>query len=146
MPIPPHPFRVRRLNEEGEMKYQVELRRSFSQWGTATIEAENDGHAAVVACTLQAGSVPVWKTPDEFLEIVSIAPCERGIVDGNDAAGCNSESLSPDIREAMQAVVDFLYEDQGEDYQTRARSEQVGHVFESVLILQRWLQAPLRWR
>ncbi len=128
------------------MKYQVELRRSFSQRGRTTIEAVNDGHASVVACKLQAADVTVWKSADEFLEIVSVAPCERSKGGGNDAEGCSSDHLSPQIREALQAVVDFLYEDQAEHYDTLSNQERVGHIFKSVLVLARWIWAPVRLR
>lgn len=125
------------------MKYEIELRRAFSQWGRATIEASNLGHAHVVACTLKASDIKTWKPPEDFLDIVSVTAC-----DGE--GGCGDQEspyrLPPTIREALRAVIDYLYEDEAEDYQTLTKSEQVGHIFEYVLTLNRWLQGPERDR
>lgn len=125
------------------MKYQIELRRAFSQWGRATIEAENTGHAHAVACALKASDIETWKSPEDFLDIVSVTEC-----DGE--GGCGDEDspyrLPPPIREALRAVIDYLYDEEAQDYQTLTRMEQAGHIFESVLTLNRWLQGPERLR
>ncbi|MCC7316619.1 MAG: hypothetical protein IT419_17650 [Planctomycetes bacterium] len=125
------------------MKYEIELRRSFSQWGRTAIEAVNDGHAHAVACGLKASDIAVWKTPDEFLDIVSVTEC-----DGEGRCGDQDSPyrLPPTIREALGAVIEYLYDDEAEDYQTLTKSDQEGHIFESVSTLNRWLRGPERDR
>lgn len=125
------------------MKYQVELRRSYSQWARTTIEAVNDGHAAAVAYGLQASDIATWKSPDEFLDVVSLTKCDG---EGRCAEEDSPYRLPPPIREALRAVIDYLYDDEAEDYQTLTKSEQDGHIFGYVLTLNRWLRAPERDR
>lgn len=128
------------------MKYQVELRRSFSLWGRTTIDAANDGHASVVAHTLQAADIAVWKTADDFLDIVSVTPTERNSPYETEAARWNSDRVPPEIREALERVLDYLYEDEAEHYDALTNQERVGHIFEAVLTLARWIWAPVRQR
>ncbi len=128
------------------MKYQVELRRSFSLWGRTTIDAANDGHASVLAHTLQAADIAVWKTADDFLDIVSVTPTERNSHHETDAAGCNSDQVPPEIRGALERVIDYLYEDEAEHYDALTNQERVGHIFEAVLTIARWHWAPVRQR
>lgn len=125
------------------MKYQIELRRAFSQWGRTTIEAKNKGHAHAVACTLGASDVETWKSPEDFLDIVSVTECDG---EGRCADEDSPYRLPPLIREALRAVIDYLYNDEAEDYQTLTRMEQAGHIFEHVLTLSRWLRGPERER
>lgn len=125
------------------MRYQIELRRAFSQWGRTTIEAENKGHAHAFACTLKSSDVETWNSPEDFLDIVSVTEC-----DGE--GGCGDEAspyrLPPVIREALRAVIDYLYDDEAEDFQTLTKCEQHGHIFGHVLTLNRWLRGPERDR
>lgn len=125
------------------MKYEVELRRAFSQWGRTTIEANNKGHAHAVACTLKASDIETWSPPEDFLDIVSVTESDG---EGRCGEEDSPYRLPPPIREALRAVIDYLYDDEAEDYQTLTKSEQSGHIFESVSTLNRWLRGPERDR
>ncbi|OWY65371.1 hypothetical protein B7486_42300 [cyanobacterium TDX16] len=109
----------------------------------ATIEAENTGHAHAIACTLKASDIETWRSPEDFLDIVSVTEC-----DGE--GGCGGEAspyrLPPVIRVALRVVIDYLYDDEAQDYQTLTRMEQAGHIFEYVLTLSRWLRGSERDR
>lgn len=129
------------------MKYEIKLRRSFSQWGRTTIEAVNDGQAHALACGLTASDIAVWKTPDEFLEVVSVRLGEQPKPGGGGAsAGITSDDLPTEIREGLHVVLDYFYDDYAEDYETLTKAEREGHIFEFILRLSRWLHEPARQR
>jgi hypothetical protein len=48
-------------------------------------------------------------------------------------------ALEDHVETAIQYLIDYLYEDEAEDYQTLEGQVQCGHIFESVLKVQRWL-------
>jgi hypothetical protein len=73
------------------------------------------------------------KLPPEVRESISWDKVARRI-------GITWEELDmPDFEAELQRVIDYLYEDEAIDYQDLPRSEQAGHIFESILAVQRWL-------
>lgn len=123
------------------MKYEVEVRRAFSQWGRTSIEAVNKGQACALAHRLSSRDITAWKSPDDYLDIVAVTPSreEETADDADEHEAVSPFGLPPRIREALQELVDHYYDEEAESY---ASSEHQGHIFERILTLSRWLHSP----
>lgn len=52
---------------------------------------------------------------------------------------CEAQCFGAIQREALQAVIDFFYDDEAEDYQSRQEDERAGHIFADLSALASWL-------
>lgn len=48
--------------------------------------------------------------------------------------------VPPTVTDAIRRIVDYLYEEEAADYQTMERHLQREHIFESVLMVEGWLE------
>lgn len=49
------------------------------------------------------------------------------------------ELVEPRFEDDLQRVIDYLYEDEATDYDFGEKSNQQGHIFESISAVQKWL-------
>lgn len=119
------------------MKYQVLLQRALYHFGTTVINAESDDHAMAVAHAVDGTQVKGWELTDDKLSVVSVTRFEE--VDSDACQTAEGVKLPLEVRQALRRMVDYLYEDESEDYQTLTQTEQRGHIFEYVLCIARWL-------
>lgn len=119
------------------MKYQVLLQRALYHFATTVINAESDDHAAAMAHAVDGTQVKGWELTDDKLSVVSVAPFEE--VDSEACQTPEGARVPVDVRQALRRMVDYLYDDEAEDYQTLTRAEQREHIFEAVLCIARWL-------
>jgi len=58
---------------------------------------------------------------------------KRGPID------CEVQRFGDAQREALQAVIDFFYDDEARDYRSRQPLERAGHIFADLSVLASWL-------
>lgn len=52
----------------------------------------------------------------------------------------NTRRRLPDqVAEAMKAVLDYLWQEEAQDYLARGQEEQEGHIFLEMLLIRQWL-------
>lgn len=119
------------------MKYQVLLQRALYHFATTLINAESDDHATAVAHAIDGTEVKGWELTDDKLSVVSVTQFEE--VDSEACQTPEGVRIPLEVRHALRRMVDYLHDDEAEDYQTLTQTEQREHIFEAVLCIARWL-------
>ena len=122
------------------MRFNVRLHRTQYKIGSTSIEAESQAEAEDAAQNFEAKDIAEWELADDDLIVVSVTPSLEPLFEGDRASDATEAARPPsEVREALRRVVDYLYDDEAEDYQTLTQAEQREHVFEAVLCVARWL-------
>lgn len=122
------------------MKYCVFVQGTSVHIGGTCIEADSKEQAEAAAAGLDVSAIRDWEVVDEGLKVISVRPSEAANAEPHpEIAAIQAGRPSKEIREALRRVVDYLYEDEAEDYQTLTKAEQRGHIFEEVASVARWL-------
>lgn len=122
------------------MKFDVEL--SFIQRSRfkTCVEAESLEDAKAQVYTINEADIPAWDSFDRHDRLWSVTPSVEPLSTGCRVSNATEAANPPtDVQAAFRRVVDYLYDDEAEDYQTMSGLEQRGHMFEAVLLLARWL-------
>lgn len=121
------------------MKYNVEFSIVQQSRFRTRVEADSPEEAKTKARALKAADLPTWVPFNDADCGWNVEPADAPLAEKQEADALDSGCPPDEVREALRRVVDYLYDDEAGDYQTRTRGDQREHIFQAVLCLARWL-------
>ena len=121
------------------MRYEVELFLERRFHARKQIEADSNEAAQRIAEEMGVGDVKTWIPVERRISVARVLQVEEP---GN-ASVWNTRldigGIPIEVREALSEFIAAYYEINAEDYETLPRSKQIGHPFEFILTVARWL-------
>lgn len=123
------------------MKFNVELLLERRYHARKQIEADSPESAQRIAEELGVGDVKTWIPIERRVHLAWVMPVGEYDNAETRIAPHDIAGMPTEVREALNELIGAYYDINAEDYETLPRSQQIGHPFEAILTVARWLYA-----